>query len=224
LVDFHMLFRSTRGGLRWLVKAEQRYDGYVDNVPRWKISPFDPRSAKELATGGMFGGDRMSSRHHGYGRHYAKYLKPFLSTSRDLVVVEVGVLKGTGLAIWCELFPAARVIGLDIDLGHIESNMPTLLRQGAFTSNKPELYEFDQLIDQRDVLNDILGTDRVDILIDDGLHSIQSITTSVRSFEPYLSENFVAFIEDNATAAASIKRQFPRFTVKAFGELSVVTP
>ena len=63
-----------------------------------------------------------------------------------LIIAEFGILKGTGLAIWCDLFPDARVIGLDIDLGHFEENRSTLERRGAFKQNKPELHEYDQLV------------------------------------------------------------------------------
>ena len=92
---------------------------------------------------GMTGGDRML--HHGYGPTYARYLRPFLG-GRNLTVAEFGILKGTGLAIWCDLFTDARVIGLDIDLGHFEENRSRLARRGAFKQNRPELHEYDQLI------------------------------------------------------------------------------
>ena len=76
----------------------------------------------------MMGGDRML--HHGYGPTYARYLQPFVG-ARNLTVAEFGILNGTGLAIWCDLFTDARVIGLDIDLSHFEGNRSALERRGG---------------------------------------------------------------------------------------------
>ena len=83
----------------------------MTNVARRRVSPRDERTAEQLAFGGMTGGDRML--HHGYGPTYARYLRPFLG-GWNLTVAEFGILKGTGLAMWCDLFPDARVILRDV--------------------------------------------------------------------------------------------------------------
>ena len=125
----------------------------------------DPRDGYRIGTGG----DRMF--HHGYAVHYERFLKPYVE-NRDqrFVVVEVGILNGTGLAIWCDLFPYSRCIGLDINISNIQRNMDNLLALGAFGNNSPELYEYDQLVDSTELLGDILNDDRIDIFIDDGAH------------------------------------------------------
>jgi len=60
----------------------------------------------------------MSPFRHGYGKCYAEFLKPLLMNleNQHITLVEIGILNGSGLAIWCDLFPRARVIGFDIDL------------------------------------------------------------------------------------------------------------
>ena len=106
-----------------------------------KNSPLDPTGSETLADGG----DRML--HHGYANHYARFLEPYVKNRGDRIVIcEVGVLEGTGLAIWCDLFPNARCIGLDIDLSNVKGNMDNLRGLGAFSRNSPELFEYDQFV------------------------------------------------------------------------------
>ena len=93
----------------------------------------------------MTGGDRMF--HHGYAAVYAKHLQPFVGRRFDpLTVVEAGILRGSGLAMWSELFPRADIIGLDIDLSHVRENLPNLKECGAFPGREPELHVFDQFL------------------------------------------------------------------------------
>jgi hypothetical protein len=96
-----------------------------------------------LRLGGMIGGDRML--HNGYAPIYAAFLQPLLG-QRNLTIAEFGILKGTGLAIWCDAFPGCRLLGFDIDLAHFLDNKPKLKRKGAFKDHEPELHEFDQLV------------------------------------------------------------------------------
>lgn len=145
------------GSADWLARTEITYGGYVTGVERRKVSAQDGRNKEELAFGGMTGGDRML--HHGYGPIYARYLAPFLGQS-GMTVAEFGILKGTGLAIWCDLFPTARIIGFDIDLGHFKDNRAALERRGAFKQNTPEIYEFDQLTPNVERLAKALGGGR----------------------------------------------------------------
>jgi hypothetical protein len=210
---------SSPGSVQWLIGTERKYGGYVTNVPRNRVSPDDARTQEELLNGGMTGGDRMF--HHGYGATYAEFLQPLLGLS-DLLLIEVGILRGTGIAMWCDLFPKARVLGLDIDLDHSIANMDNLKALGAFTQNKPELYEFDQFADNVEYLGNLLRGDTVDICIDDGCHSVESILCTLRSMVPHLSERFVYLIEDNSEVHDMIRAAYPNFQVDHAGELTVV--
>ena len=91
------------------------------------------------------------------------------------MVCEVGILNGTGLAIWCDLFPNSRCIGLDIDISNIKRNMDRLLELGVFGDNSPELYEYDQFVDSAELLNEFLDGDEIDIFMDDGIHHDDAI-------------------------------------------------
>jgi len=211
---------SPRGSIHWLIGTEIKYGGFVSNVRRNVVSKHDHRTKEQIESGGMTGGDRMLC--HRYAAKYAEYLKPFISDGKAKTVVEVGILKGTGLAIWCDLFGGARVIGLDIDLGHTQGNMNRLRSLGAFRNADPELYEFDQFDDNSKLLSGILHGDKIDVCIDDGLHSDQSIISTIQSVLPYMANDFVYFIEDNDQIHAKISLMFPKFEVESIGELTII--
>ncbi|MDE0309038.1 MAG: glycosyltransferase family 25 protein [Acidiferrobacterales bacterium] len=123
---------ASPGTADWLIGTEIKYGGISLNVVREKLSPHDRRSLYNPRLNPAIGGDRML--HHGYAVHYAEFLKPYVKDrDRRFVICEFGILKGTGLAIWCDLFPNARCIGFDVDLSNIEKNMDDLLQRGAFS-------------------------------------------------------------------------------------------
>jgi hypothetical protein len=216
----YLLQRPEPGSGDWLIRSEVNYGGYVTNVARRRVSPRDARATEQLAFWGMTGGDRML--HHRYAPTYARYLAPFVG-ARDLTVAEFGILKGTGLAIWCDLFPGARVIGFDIDLSHFEENRSALVKRGAFRHNEPDLHEYDQLASGRERLGQILGGNVLDIVIDDGLHSTESIVTTWRSVELYLAPRFVYFIEDHEGLLNCCGKLFSDYECRAFGMMTVVS-
>lgn len=205
-----------------LIRLENRYGGLITNVPHTKVSPLDPRTAEEISSGGMSGGDRMNR--HGYALKYASYLKKYLRKPH-IVLVEVGILCGTGLAIWCDLLKRATIIGLDIDPSHFYKNRAHLCDLGAFRKNSPHIYEFDQLSSQMDpTLKSILTRDGIDIVIDDGLHTDEAILRTMEQLKPFLKQDWVYFIENSTTAGALAERCFPGCNIDCEGELTVVSP
>jgi len=212
---------SKPGTPEWLAGKELEYGGIITKVPRKKVSPYDTRTKEELRSGGMTGGDRML--HHGYAQKYSEYLLPFVKKNESFIIAEFGILKGTGLAIWSDLFPRARIIGLDIDLGHINENMDNLKKLGAFRNNQPELYEYDQLMENSEYIGKILKDEKINICIDDGFHSSESIINTLKSVFPYLADNFVYFIEDNKDVHREIRSLYPEFKVDNAGELTVIS-
>lgn len=203
----------------WLIMEEVKYGGYVTNVSRNKVSSRDPRSASELAFGGMTGGDRML--HNNYAPAYSKYIQPFINTKK-IALIEVGILKGTGLAIWCDLFPGGRIVGLDIDLSHFLSNKPELERRGAFSKNSPEIHQFDQLIDGSEVVKKIMRGATIDIVIDDGLHSFEAIRETWLAIKPNLSQSFVYFVEDYPGLIDEAGDLFSGCECTSYGNITVI--
>ena len=221
LLELPFVFRKPPlGSADWLIRSEISYGGYVTNVARLRVSPFDRRTREQLEFGGMTGGDRML--HHGYSKLYARYLAPFLDGS-EITLAEFGILKGTGLAIWCDLFPTSRVLGFDIDLSHFEINRALLLKKGAFKANQPELHEYDQLTEGSEQLRRLLGNKTFDVVIDDGLHSAESIVKTWRAVRPHLSQQFVYFIEDYAGLLNECSSEFEGCDTYAEGMMTVVS-
>ena len=107
-------------------------------------------------------------------------------------------------------------------MGHINSNMDNLKKLGAFKRKQPELYEFDQFLDNTEYLGTILKGDKIDICIDDGLHSIESILNSMKSVMPFLADKFVYFIEDNKYVHDEIRSIYPDLIVDNEGELTII--
>jgi hypothetical protein len=212
------------GSAEWLICMEHKYGGMVTNIPRRVVSPLDPRSREDISTGGMTGGDRMEN--HRYAAHYAAKLRSLVKYRRKerLVICEIGILRGTGLAIWCDLFPQSRVIGLDIDLSHAQENSASLCRQGAFSSNKPELHEFDQLRPSASAIKRILGEKRINLCIDDGLHTHEAIFRTFECMRIFLDNDFTYFIEDNDTVADVFQARYSQYLVEQLGELTIVSP
>ena len=211
---------SSPGSVAWLVMRELRYGGIQQNVPRNSVSPHDPRSKNELAVGGMTGGDRML--HHSYAADYSRCLSRFVG--KNIVLAEFGILRGTGLAIWCDIFADARVIGFDIDLSHFRNNLDYLKSRGAFESNSPELHEYDQFLDNREYLRGVLSKAKIDVCIDDGLHSEATIIATLDSVLPHLAEDFVYIVEDNDEIYPLLRDRYSQLKVENCGYLTVLLP
>ena len=215
--------KATPGTADWLIQTEIRFGGFAEFVTIEKLSPHDRRNVEGFDPRPCTGGDRML--HHQYATHYANFLRPFVQDrDRRFVICEFGILKGTGLAIWCDLFPNARCIGLDVDLSNFEKNIDNLRHLGAFRHNTPEVFEYDQFVYSADFLNEILDGDKIDICVDDGNHSDESILTTLDSVSPHLSKEFVYFIEDNQWVHRKIQSDYERYTIFSDSSLSVLTP
>jgi hypothetical protein len=127
------------------------------------------------------------------------------------------------VAVWCDLFPDARVVGLDIDLTRYRENIANLVERGAFSRNRPEVYEFDQLAPDQAMLRELFSGQGVDIVIDDGLHSDSAIKATFVAVRPFLANDWLYIIEDSLSAAKLIAGIALELRVRADRELTVVT-
>ncbi len=194
---------------------ETKYGG-VQIVPAQVISPY----GGDVPLGyPQRGGDRMVL--HQYAEPYAKILPQFESLS-PLVVVEIGILRGAGLAMWCDLFPRARVIGLDIAPRYFWEGERALRALGAFQRNTPEVHQFDELApDAPRRLVEILSGATANVVVDDALHYDEAITGMFRMMQPQLANRFAYFIEDNSTVYAQLSRDYSQYRWLSAGCLSV---
>jgi hypothetical protein len=203
-----------------LIDREKKYGGFVRKVERKKFSIYDTRPLPKQKY--EMGGDRMDKIHHGYGSVYAKYLLPLVNSKERVVITEVGILRGSGVAIWSDLFPNGRVIGLDIDLRNIADNMHDLLQKGAFMNENFEMEEFDQFKNNKGLLKRLLRGDKIDVVIDDASHTDQGILNTFKDMLPYLNKHFIYFIEDNHKVAQKLKRIYPEFNQQVYGRLVII--
>ena len=169
----------------------------------------------------MIGGDRMDPSLNNYAPFYEKHLRRYVG--KPIVLVEVGILRGQGLAIWSELFPDGSVIGLDIDLGHFEAERPALIARGAFRAGNVETANYDQLLGTPDDVAKILGGRKADVVIDDGLHSPAAILNTFKSFRPHLADQFTYIVEDNPRTKRILARHTAGLHVDRQGMITAVS-
>jgi hypothetical protein len=210
------------GSERWLIAKERHYGGFVTAVTIGRVSPYDPRPPHVIRSRSMIGGDRMAPKAHGYAPYYSRHLAEFVGKN-NITCIEVGILRGTGLAIWSDLFPAGRIFGLDIDLSHFHSNETRLRRAGAFKTNNVSVHEFDQFSCSPDSFADLLNGGTIDVMIDDGFHSDDAVFSTFAAALPHLSARYVYFIEDNNTLALErLVALAPAASIQRYGLLTVI--
>ena len=122
----------------------------------------------------------MSSEEHEYASCYAKLLEDHRrmwthqhQTGRQhFLAAEVGILKGSGLALWSDLFSSsARIHGFDKYLDTARNNLDFLGEKAAFAKNNTFLHEMDQLVDNREMLGRVAQSSKFVFVVDDGLHT-----------------------------------------------------
>lgn len=118
-----------------------------------------------------------------YHRHFAAY------RGRPITVVEFGVFHGGSLQMWKDYFgPQARIIGVDI--------LPDC---AAFAEDGIEIFIGDQ--EDRSFLADFAAkVGPIDVLIDDGGHSMGQQLATFQTLWPSVTDGGVFLIEDLHTS------------------------
>lgn len=203
-----------------LISLEQQF-GEHERVPAKVFSPRDPRP-KDRHRNHCISGGRMG--HPTYAITYARKLNEFNPENRPLVILELGILKGVGLAMWCDLFPTSKIVGLDIDVTNFLWNERNLKDRGAFQLNYPEVYCYDELAPNNvPRLEAILCGRLIDIVIDDALHDDRSILHAMNDLMKMVAPRFLYFVEDNSQVAPKIQETYPGFNVERSWKLTVVS-
>lgn len=202
-----------------LNSLERKYGGLVQGVVRNVISDNEGKGYQKRHQGG----DRMNSHYHKYSKVYSKFMESRLDDNINLA--EVGILTGSGIAIWCDIFKNANIYGLDIDTNIFYNNKSNLESLGAFKNKQPIVNSFDQYIDNTEYLGGLLENDKkFSIVIDDGCHEDGAILKCLESFLPHLEKDFIYFIEDNHKVHKTIKKKYPQFNVFYSDQMTVLTP
>jgi len=205
------------GDADWFVETEKFFGGFVTVKRR----AFSKKEGHKIIS--MMGGDRMGPEHHNYAAVYAQALEPFVARRMDpLTIVELGILRGSGLAMWSVLFPKATIIGLDLEPQNCRKMLSRMHRKGAFQNSEPELYEFDQLTATKENFASIIGQRKIDIMVDDAWHSTEAILRTFTMAYEFLSDDSIYFAEDNTKVADHLRALAPDATVEQFGQLTTV--
>ena len=120
---------------------------------------------------------------------YSNYFKDY--KDKEINILEIGVYKGESLKIWREYFSKAKICGIDIN-------------EIKFKIDGVDIIKADQA-SVKDLTSICEKYKSFDIIIDDGGHHSNQITTSLNFLFDYLNDNGLYVIEDLQTS------YFPRF-------------
>lgn len=114
-----------------------------------------------------------------YDRHFNAY------RDKEIVILEIGVFQGGSLQMWKNYFgPKAKIYGIDIDPKCKEYEEPNIEIFIGSQSDKKFLEELR------------LKIPKIDILIDDGGHTMNQIKTSFTELFDHVKEDGIYAIED----------------------------
>jgi len=212
---------------RWLRDTELLFsDGVVRNVACAR-GLVQPNGRPYIC----MGSDRMGGQVHNYGPCYAAWLEVFrgkwAAMREPFHMAEVGILKGSGLALWSKLFgPHVQINGFDMDLSNTKQNMQFLTERGAFSAELPRLHQMNQRLDNRDLLETVAAGRKFAFVIDDGQHTADTIASTFSSFQPYLDQDVLYIVEDykdRAQVQAAVGDEFEVHTCAADEKFLAVT-
>jgi predicted O-methyltransferase YrrM len=169
----------------------------------------DPHAPWEL------GGDKMASDRNNYAAAYADLLK----NRTPNVIMELGVFRGESMALWCELFPDATVVGVDLDLTRYHEHYSVLKERGAFARNEPVLVEWDAFSDDASVLEPF---GPVDLFVDDGPHTDAAIRNVARLVKPLMAPGSAYVVEDFLRGDRILMDTFPGLEYRLAGRWNAV--
>jgi hypothetical protein len=131
--------------------------------------------------------DRKVTKWRHYFDAYDRHLARFRGT--DVCILEIGVFQGGSLRMWRNYFgPRAVIYGADIN--------PLCM---AFEEENTHILIGDQ--EDPDFLKSmVLSIPRIDVLIDDGGHTMKQQINTFREMFPYVNEHGVYICEDTHTS------------------------
>lgn len=201
----------------WLVQIER-------SLSPDRVSVLNPLGKESPTFRQMYGSDRMALNYNAYAPDYASVLSA-LDSGEILHVLEIGILSGSGLAMWSKIFPDAAITGIDIEVSRCEANIEEFVELGAFKRSRPTFLELDATRPSAEVLAQSLNDlPRLSLVVDDGLHTIEAISTMIQFLQPYLDQTFTYIVEDNPGSFRRVRNLFADIALtQRFGGLVVAS-
>lgn len=129
-------------------------------------------------TGLKHGTDKAAT--HFYMHNYEKYLGFWRDD--EFTLLEIGVGNGSSIKMWRELFPNAKIYGID--------NNPDCKGKGILIGDQTD-HEF--------LEKALLYIGKIDVVVDDGSHEGWRTIDTFKYLFPKISEYGLYFVEDTAT-------------------------
>jgi cephalosporin hydroxylase len=118
---------------------------------------------------------------------YQKTFEPF--SDEEITLVEIGIRSGASIKLWREFFSKANIIGIDNLQDHNDNRTPI---NKDWISDGVKFIDFDAYSEK---IFDILKTN-IDILIDDGPHTLESHIKLLEMYIPKMNCGGMIIIED----------------------------
>jgi hypothetical protein len=134
-----------------------------------------------------------SSKGHGYLNIYETYFQSL--REKELNILEIGIFNGGSLKMWDEYFINSKIFGMDL---YDKSN---------YNSDKIETIIANQA-DKKSLNKSFSNLPKMDIIIDDGGHTMKQQQVSFGCLFPYLKNNGIYVIEDLHTSYYKRKHKY----------------
>ena len=146
-----------------------------------------PQAADPIAEYYFSNSGRLINKWHHYFEIYHRHFEPF--RGRSPVVVEVGVFHGGSLQMWQHYFgPGPHIVGIDVDA-----------RCKQFEDESTTILIGDQA-DRRFLAEVRERVPHIDILIDDGGHTMTQQIATFEELYPHIQPNGIYLCEDIHTS------------------------
>lgn len=177
------------------------------------------------ALGEKYGVDKCPAIYHSYTPSYHNILGPYRSDIHNVLEIGIGTYAvmqgivgpsycpGASLRMWRDYFTGAEIYGCDIDPTVLitDERINTIhVDQSSPSSLQAMIYQIQQK----------KGVTEFDLIIDDGSHIVEHMTTSFKTLWPNVSQNGFYIIEDIKAADAEYFTNLPKLL--GFNDANIV--
>jgi hypothetical protein len=149
----------------------------------------------KIGQGKTYKGGDKTSLGKGFAKLYDCRLHERRQDSRNVVLLELGVMTGRSLAMWCDYFDQGIIYGVDVDLTPFHNARAGLQKLGAFQRDNLHVLEYN-------VCSKVFATwvntqlPPLDVVVDDALHQSNQQLANLILLFPKLKKGGLYIVED----------------------------